>query len=94
MDRQPRRLVETVSAATGIDADLFVYGRLHAYSVEQRMSWAARREITRVEYEAYCLIGIFKLNTPLLLGFPLGEWPLFGCRRNTNKGIQITLPVA
>ena len=37
-------------------------------SVAQRMSWAAQRETTRVEDEAYCLLGIFDVNMPTLYG--------------------------
>ncbi|KAH8890725.1 HET-domain-containing protein, partial [Thozetella sp. PMI_491] len=37
-------------------------------SVAQRMSWAARRETTRLEDQAYCLLGIFSINMPLLYG--------------------------
>jgi hypothetical protein len=32
------------------------------------MSWASRRETTRVEDIAYCLMGIFGINMPLLYG--------------------------
>ncbi|KAH9911279.1 HET-domain-containing protein [Epithele typhae] len=37
-------------------------------SVAQRMSWAANRETTRPEDEAYCLMGIFGVNMPVLYG--------------------------
>ena len=37
-------------------------------SIAKRMSWAARRETTRVEDEAYCLMGIFGVNMPTLYG--------------------------
>ncbi len=37
-------------------------------SVAQRMSWTARRETTRPEDEAYCLMGIFGINMPTLYG--------------------------
>ena len=37
-------------------------------SVAQKMSWAARRDTTRVEDEAYCLMGLFGINMPLLYG--------------------------
>lgn len=37
-------------------------------SVAQRMSWAANRVTTRVEDMAYCLLGIFDVNMPLLYG--------------------------
>ncbi|KAI0742563.1 heterokaryon incompatibility protein-domain-containing protein [Daedaleopsis nitida] len=37
-------------------------------SVAQRMSWAAGRQTTRPEDEAYCLLGIFDINMPTLYG--------------------------
>jgi hypothetical protein len=36
--------------------------------VAQRMSWAAGRETTRKEDEAYCLLGIFGIAMPMLYG--------------------------
>ncbi|PMD34428.1 HET-domain-containing protein [Hyaloscypha variabilis F] len=36
--------------------------------IAQKMSWAARRKTTRVEDEAYCLMGIFGVNMPILYG--------------------------
>lgn len=36
--------------------------------VAQKMSWAARRKTTRLEDEAYCLMGLFGVNMPLLYG--------------------------
>jgi hypothetical protein len=41
---------------------------LYSYSVAQRMSWASMRQTTRVEDMAYCLMGIFNTNMPLLYG--------------------------
>ena len=37
-------------------------------SVATRMSWASRRVISRIEDMAYCLLGIFHVNMPLLYG--------------------------
>lgn len=37
-------------------------------SLAERMSWAADRNTTRREDKAYCLMGIFKVNMPLLYG--------------------------
>ncbi|KAH8593051.1 heterokaryon incompatibility protein-domain-containing protein [Bisporella sp. PMI_857] len=37
-------------------------------SVARKMSWAASRETTRDEDVAYCLLGIFGVNMPLLYG--------------------------
>ncbi|KAK6845972.1 ankyrin [Apiospora arundinis] len=39
---------------------------LSQFSIAQRMSWASRRETTRIEDAAYCLMGIFNINMPLL----------------------------
>jgi hypothetical protein len=41
---------------------------LSSRSVANRMSWAALRETTRPEDIAYCLLGIFDVNMPLLYG--------------------------
>ncbi|KAH9942144.1 HET-domain-containing protein [Epithele typhae] len=37
-------------------------------SVAERMTWAASRSTTRVEDEAYCLMGIFNVSFPTLYG--------------------------
>ncbi|KAM7189385.1 Heterokaryon incompatibility protein (HET) domain containing protein [Rhypophila sp. PSN 637] len=37
-------------------------------SIAQKMSWAAWRQTTRVEDQAYCLMGLFEINMPLLYG--------------------------
>lgn len=37
-------------------------------SVAQRMSWASKRETSRIEDLAYCLLSIFYVNMPLLYG--------------------------
>ncbi|KAI1099552.1 HET-domain-containing protein [Jackrogersella minutella] len=37
-------------------------------SIATRMSWAANRQTTRLEDEAYCLLGIFEVNMPLVYG--------------------------
>ena len=42
--------------------------RLPEFSVAKRLSWAAHRETTRQEDEAYCLLGLFSINMPLLYG--------------------------
>ncbi|KAK0750496.1 heterokaryon incompatibility protein-domain-containing protein [Schizothecium vesticola] len=41
---------------------------LGGYGISSRMSWAARRSTTRAEDIAYCLLGIFDVNMPLLYG--------------------------
>lgn len=37
-------------------------------SVAQKMSWASKRETTREEDMAYCLLGLFSVNMPPLYG--------------------------
>ena len=41
---------------------------LEAYSVAQKMSWAAHRKPSRLEDISYFLLGIFSINMPLLYG--------------------------
>ena len=41
---------------------------LPSFPVATRMSWAANRETTRLEDEAYCLLGLFAVHMPLLYG--------------------------
>lgn len=41
---------------------------LSCYSAASKMSWAANRKTTRPEDEAYCLMGLFNVNMPLLYG--------------------------
>ncbi|KAF2756488.1 HET-domain-containing protein [Pseudovirgaria hyperparasitica] len=61
-------LRDEISSITSID-DQTLNGRsFDQCSVARRMSWAARRKTTRVEDTAYCLMGIFDVNMPLLYG--------------------------
>lgn len=58
-----------VSHITGIHGDLLSHKvSIRRASVAERMSWAATRETTREEDIAYCLMGIFAVNMPLLYG--------------------------
>ncbi|KAI0828015.1 heterokaryon incompatibility protein-domain-containing protein [Trametes gibbosa] len=60
------RVLEEVS---GIDADVLTFRRkLSDVSIARRMSWAAGRRTTRVEDEAYALMGIFGVNMPTIYG--------------------------
>ncbi|EME44337.1 hypothetical protein DOTSEDRAFT_71988 [Dothistroma septosporum NZE10] len=60
---------ERLARATGIDVRVLRDRDLLAHtSVAKRMSWAARRTTTRVEDEAYSLLGLFGVNMPLLYG--------------------------
>lgn len=64
-----RSLSNLVSEITGIpEPVLHDSNTRHDYSLAQRMSWASRRRTTRIEDNAYCLLGIFDINMPLLYG--------------------------
>ena len=57
-----------ISDLTGIDNQILLNNDAGDVSVAQKMSWASKRETTRVEDQAYCLMGIFGINMPLLYG--------------------------
>jgi hypothetical protein len=62
-------LSRQISVITGIDVRCVMNQEaLGSYSISQRMSWASQRVTTREEDMAYCLMGIFDLNMPLLYG--------------------------
>lgn len=62
-------LIELISTTTGISKPyLRKDGPLSLASISDRMSWAAKRQTTRIEDESYCLLGIFDINMPLLYG--------------------------
>ena len=64
-----RGLAGLPSRLTGIsEAMLRGEAELGEFAVARRLSWAARRETTRVEDIAYCLEGIFDVTMPLLYG--------------------------
>ncbi|KAH8156519.1 hypothetical protein CIB48_g11729 [Xylaria polymorpha] len=58
-----------ISRITGIP-DLAITGRvpLKDFSTAQRMAWASQRQTTRIEDIAYCLLGLFDVNMPLIYG--------------------------
>jgi hypothetical protein len=61
-------LKDMIAKVAAIDTKFFEYGRLEDYSIAQRMSWASGRKTTRIEDQAYCLLGLFGVNMPLLYG--------------------------
>ena len=62
-------LQSELSRITRIPSGILLHeAPLSSVLVAQRMSWAAGRETTRVEDEAYYLLGIFDVNMPLLYG--------------------------
>jgi len=62
-------LSEELQSITGINPLVLNHGKsLTSITVAEKMSWAASRETTRIEDTAYCLLGIFNVNIPLLYG--------------------------
>ncbi len=62
-------LVEELSQITKISKRILAHEQpLSTIAVAQKLSWAASRTTTRVEDQAYCLLGIFDVNMPLLYG--------------------------
>lgn len=59
-------LSEEVKLAT--DIQLSDYKDIRQINVARRMSWASKRETTREEHIAYCLMGLLDVNMPLLYG--------------------------
>ncbi|KAK4444115.1 heterokaryon incompatibility protein-domain-containing protein, partial [Podospora aff. communis PSN243] len=62
-------LAPELSAVTGINGRYLTHPKLiFTASIARRMSWAATRSTSREEDMAYCLLGIFQINMPLLYG--------------------------
>ncbi|RYO76747.1 hypothetical protein DL763_010134 [Monosporascus cannonballus] len=62
-------LQEAIFEITGIPVRILSGEQdLEVASIAQRMSWAANRKTSRLEDKAYCLMGMFGINMPLLYG--------------------------
>lgn len=66
------KLSTDISTATSIDAsvvrDYSDRNNRQEISVAMKMAWVAKRERSRTEDMAYCMLGIFDVNMPLLYG--------------------------
>jgi len=61
-------LKNQIAQTSGIPLQALQGVPLSFFSVEERMSWAKRRETKREEDMAYCLLGIFDIHMPLIYG--------------------------
>lgn len=62
-------LSEDISGAIGIPTNVITHEQpLEDVSVAERMSWLSHRSTTRIEDMAYCVMGLFGINMPLLYG--------------------------
>ena len=62
------KLSQRISEITRIHNEAIRRLNIDDYSIAQRMCWATDRKTTRVEDIAYSLLGLFKVNMPLLYG--------------------------
>jgi hypothetical protein len=62
-------LAPLISTITLIEEEVLLdSSRIGSVPIGRRLSWAARRQTTRAEDMAYCLLGILDINMPLLYG--------------------------
>lgn len=61
-------LADRIATITRIDASILRSGDWSMVSAACKMSWAAYRQTTRIEDQAYCLLGLFDVNMPMLYG--------------------------
>ncbi|KAM0134522.1 hypothetical protein ACHAP3_005416 [Botrytis cinerea] len=63
-----RSLEHLIHETTGIKTSALHGQNLSDFSIDERMSWAKKRETKREEDKAYCLLGIFDVHMPLIYG--------------------------
>ena len=61
-------VISKIAEATGISLDDLLHFKPGLSDLRKRLSWASRRETTRVEDMAYCLLGIFNINMTIAYG--------------------------
>lgn len=61
-------LKDVISSITKIDIAMLEGADPDEFSIAKRMAWAAERYTTRSEDRAYSLLGLFKVNMPMLYG--------------------------
>ncbi|KAI1839598.1 hypothetical protein JX266_014192, partial [Neoarthrinium moseri] len=63
-----KSLVQLVHSITGIPSNALQGHPMCEFDTLERMSWLAKRQTTREEDLAYCMLGIFGVQMPLLYG--------------------------
>jgi hypothetical protein len=62
-------LRDSISTVTGIPSSILLRQTATLQPcVAQIMSWASKRETTRIEDTAYCLLGLFDVHMPMIYG--------------------------
>ncbi|KAI1767889.1 HET-domain-containing protein [Hypoxylon sp. FL1150] len=68
-NREQSQVAREISSVTSIDmATLTGADSARAASIVRKMSWLSNRVTTRTEDLAYCMLGLFDINMPLLYG--------------------------
>lgn len=55
-------LASHIMRITGIDEEVLITRNLDGVSVSKKMAWAPKRVMTKVEDEAYSMLGLFGVN--------------------------------
>ncbi|KAJ4125538.1 hypothetical protein NW768_009159 [Fusarium equiseti] len=63
-----RSLASGIGSVAGIPISVLRGANPFTYNIGEQMSWASARTTTREEDLAYCLLGLFNVNMPLLYG--------------------------
>ena len=84
-------LVQEIRDITGIPVQALQGSPLSRFSVDERMSWAERRETKREEDAAYSLLGIFDIHMPLLYGEGRKK-ALIRLRKEIKESLEDELP--
>ncbi|RYF42599.1 MAG: hypothetical protein EOO38_19570, partial [Cytophagaceae bacterium] len=79
-------LLDVIMSRTGITREVLSGLDIGKCSIAMRMSWASDRETTRVEDIAYCLLGMFGVNMPLLYGEGKKAFLRLQVRRAERRG--------
>ncbi|KAK3380555.1 heterokaryon incompatibility protein-domain-containing protein [Lasiosphaeria ovina] len=68
-EKKDEALMALISRASNVDEMVLVHKLPpSSVSVARKMFWASGRTTSRVEDEAYCLMGLFDINMPLIYG--------------------------
>lgn len=66
---EKHEFADVLEEITGIDKGILTFDiTFEDVSVARRLSWASNRQTTRVEDKAYCLLGLFDIQMPLIYG--------------------------
>lgn len=68
-EKGDEHIMEIINRITRISKDVLLFRKPPSdFAIAERMLWASTRETTRPEDKAYCLLGIFEVNMPLIYG--------------------------